>query len=255
MPHDGLCGVHFESGNFRLKGRLWLARGDDPKATVLLLHGMPGIELNLDIAIALREEGWNTLVFHYRGSWGSEGIYRMATLPEDVRAALDYLGSREHPQVDPQRLILIGHSMGGWAALMAGGTDPRVRAVAFIAAVCDPQTFHLSVDDVEKGVTPYLADCPADTFFAEIKAPGIRCAPMELLKGFSGRPIFVVHGRKDEIIPCSESEWLYEAAPHPKRIAIHDEANHCFAWHREWLKSTLLSWLTDVERGLWGNKA
>ena len=113
MPHEGQTGVVFASGGNKLLGSLFLARGDEPKPTAVLLHGLPGIEKNYDLAQALRERGWNSLIFHYRGSWGSEGDYRFATLADDVRVALDYLTSGAHEQIDSERLALVGHSMGG----------------------------------------------------------------------------------------------------------------------------------------------
>jgi hypothetical protein len=53
MTHDGQSGILIPSGGHRLLGTLFLAWGDAPKPTVLLLHGMPGIELNLDIGLDL----------------------------------------------------------------------------------------------------------------------------------------------------------------------------------------------------------
>lgn len=40
--------------------------------TLILLTGMPGAETNSDLIYAVRRAGWNVLVFHYRGSWGSK---------------------------------------------------------------------------------------------------------------------------------------------------------------------------------------
>ena len=117
--HEGIAGVTFPSDGNRLVGVLYLARGDAPKPTVLLLHGCPGLEQNLDIAIALRDCGWNSLVFHYRGSWGSAGHYDLRTIPQDVRAAADHVQQAGYPGVDPDRLAVAGHSLGGWAAVLA----------------------------------------------------------------------------------------------------------------------------------------
>ena len=65
--HEGITGVTFDSDGHRLIGTLYLARGGTPKPTVLLLHGCPGLQQNADLAVALRDRGWNSLVFHYRG--------------------------------------------------------------------------------------------------------------------------------------------------------------------------------------------
>lgn len=98
-----------------------LAVGEGPKPTLLLLHGLPGNERNLDLAQAVRRAGWNVLAFTYRGAWGSEGVFSIRHAIEDARAALAFLRSpqaaREY-DVDPTRLVLAGHSMGGMAAAM-----------------------------------------------------------------------------------------------------------------------------------------
>ncbi|HJZ24659.1 MAG TPA: hypothetical protein VJ370_00135, partial [Streptosporangiaceae bacterium] len=78
-PHEGITGVTFDSDGHRLVGILYLARGEEPKPTVLLLHGCPGLEKNLDLAARLRDRGWNALLFHYRGCWGSAGRYDLRT--------------------------------------------------------------------------------------------------------------------------------------------------------------------------------
>jgi dipeptidyl aminopeptidase/acylaminoacyl peptidase len=89
--HEGITGVTFDSDGHRLLGTLYLARGREPKPTALLLHGCPGLEQNADVAVALRDRGWNSLVFHYRGCWGSSGGYDLRTILRDVTAAVDHL--------------------------------------------------------------------------------------------------------------------------------------------------------------------
>lgn len=53
--HEGIAGVTFDSDGHRLAGVLYLARGDEPKPTVLLPHGCPGLERSTDLAVALRD--------------------------------------------------------------------------------------------------------------------------------------------------------------------------------------------------------
>ena len=91
--HDGITGVTFTSDGHRLLGTLYLARGDEPKPTALLLHGCPGLQQNGDLAVGLRDHGWNALIFHYRGSWGSGGRYDLRTVPADVTAAVTSAGT------------------------------------------------------------------------------------------------------------------------------------------------------------------
>jgi pimeloyl-ACP methyl ester carboxylesterase len=90
----------------RLNGFLYVANGPGPHPTVILLHGLPGKERSLDLAQALRRAGMNVLFFSYRGAWGSGGTFTFAHALEDV---------------------LLGHSMGGWLALMGIAADSSVR--------------------------------------------------------------------------------------------------------------------------------
>lgn len=60
-----------------MSGLIYIASGAGPHPTVILLHGYPGNEKNLDLAQSLRREGWNVLFFHYRGAWGSEGEFSL----------------------------------------------------------------------------------------------------------------------------------------------------------------------------------
>lgn len=112
-PHEGITGVTFDSDGHRLVGTLYLARGEERKPTVLLLHGCPGLEKNLDLAVRLRDRGWNALLFHYRGCWGSAGRYDLRTIPRDVTAAVDFLAGC--PLVDGDRIAVVGHSLAARA--------------------------------------------------------------------------------------------------------------------------------------------
>ena len=119
----------FESGGSRINGFIYLAQGKAPHPTVVLLHGYPGNERNLDLAQAIRRAGMNVLFFDYRGSWGSGGEFTFANAQEDVATAVGWLrrpelAARYH--VDPARIALVGHSMGAWLALLGAAADSGV---------------------------------------------------------------------------------------------------------------------------------
>jgi uncharacterized protein len=136
-----------------MNGVLYLAQGKGPHVTVVFLHGFPGDEKNADLAHAVRRAGFNALVFHYRGAWGSEGQYSRSHVLEDVAAALQWLRTpavADSYSVNRWQLVLVGHSMGGFAALYGAAADSEVRAVAALAPVDlgrrgerlkDPETF------------------------------------------------------------------------------------------------------------------
>src|SRR5277367_564441 len=117
---------------------MYIAAGAGPHPAVILLHGFPGNERNLDLAQAIRRAGWNVLYFNYRGSWGSPGDYSFTHATEDVAAALAYLRDPANAaklRTDPKRIVLIGHSLGGFLAAYGAAHDPGVMATALIPAV------------------------------------------------------------------------------------------------------------------------
>ena len=242
MPHEGQTGVVFESGGDKLLGTLFLARGDDPKPTALLLHGLPGIEKNYDLAHALRDAGWNSMIFHYRGSWGSGGDYRFETLADDVRAALDNLSSGAHEQVDSTRFALVGHSMGGWAAMKAG-SDDRVRAVVTVGAVTDPSRVHFTAAMAREVFTPFLTGITPDEFETQWK--GLEGMLEEA--GSLEKPLLFVHAANDSIVPVEQARLLHEASGGRARLELHPEANHAFVWHRRWLIDLIIGWLDEAD--------
>ena len=114
--------------------RLFRPHGVKKCPLVVLFHGIPGNETNLDIAYALRDEGYAVLTPHYNGCWGSKGDYRIETIPGNIKTVLDFVCEDEFVQkwdIDPERIGVIGHSLGGWATLISPKISDRVRG--FIA--------------------------------------------------------------------------------------------------------------------------
>lgn len=131
-----LDGVILYSDGSRLLGALHRAAGDERRPAVLLLHGIPGHEKNLDLAVDLRARGVHCLHIHPRGSWGSEGKYSLAHLVPDARVALEWLAIQ--PCVDRARIALVGISLGGWVALTLASQTDGVCAVAALSPLLDP---------------------------------------------------------------------------------------------------------------------
>jgi hypothetical protein len=66
------------TGGVRVNAMMYLASGDQPHPTMLMLHGFPGNETNIDLMQAVRRAGWNVMRINYRGSWGSPGKFSFA---------------------------------------------------------------------------------------------------------------------------------------------------------------------------------
>lgn len=243
MPHEGQQGIYFYSGGHKLIGTLFLAPGDEPKPTAILLHGSPGFEKNHDIAYTLRLNGWNSLVFHYRGCWGSEGNYLFRTIPEDVQAALDDLASGKYPQVGANKLVLIGSSLGGWAAVVTAARDPRPLAVAVYGPAVRLGVTPYPAEVIESTFAPWLQGITPENFNAQTAALGDEFQPLLQVHKIAPRPLLIINGDDDLWTPLSGAQALYEAADNPKELMIVPGGNHYLAWHRKELCEILLKWL------------
>ena len=112
--------LRFQSEGSWLPALFYGAAGAGPHPTVILLHGYPGNEKNLDIAQGLRSAGYNVMFFHYRGAWGAEGEFGFLNAEADVQAAITFLTDSEQAEalrIDVERVSLVGHSMGGHMAI------------------------------------------------------------------------------------------------------------------------------------------
>jgi uncharacterized protein len=201
--------VRFGSAGETLFGVLHLPAGPGPHPVVVLLHGIPGYERNFDLAQALRRAGYATLVFHYRGSWGVGGTWSWRHLLEDAAAAIAALRSPEmaaEHRLDPQRVALVGHSVGGFVALMTAAADPGIRAVASVAGAdlgviaaataADPAVRAQWVEIFDEDLLP-LRGTSGEALVAEMEAAGPTWRLAGLAPALQGRPVLLVGAGRD----------------------------------------------------------
>lgn len=112
---------------------LYLPGGAGPHPTVLLAHGYPGCEQNMDLAQALRRVGFAVMTFHYSGSWGSDGEYALENCLEDAETVLTYLmENRDEWNLDEDRFFMVGHSMGAFVTAHMLARYEELRAGVLI---------------------------------------------------------------------------------------------------------------------------
>lgn len=124
----GSTELFIPSVNSLLAGMMYRPNGNRKHPTLLLLHGFPGNERNLDIAQAVRAHGWNVIYFNYRGSWGSQGKFSFKNCVEDVSNVVAYCNKyQDLLKIDTTNIVLFGHSMGGWVCLKALEQLPQIK--------------------------------------------------------------------------------------------------------------------------------
>ena len=120
--------IFIPSGNALLAGLFYKANGAARHPTLLLLHGYPGNERNLDLAQVVRSHGWNVIYFNYRGAWGSQGEFSFTNAIEDVKNVVSYCKlNSDSLQIDASNIVLFGHSMGAFVCLKAMQQLPEIK--------------------------------------------------------------------------------------------------------------------------------
>jgi pimeloyl-ACP methyl ester carboxylesterase len=133
----GSIELFIPSANSLLNGFMYKANGAEKHPTLLLLHGYPGNEKNLDLAQVVRTHGWNVIYFDYRGSWGSQGKFSFQNCVADIINVVYFCNKyQDSLQIDTSKIVLFGHSMAGWASLKAIQQLPAIKK-AFILSAWD----------------------------------------------------------------------------------------------------------------------
>ncbi|MCB9452475.1 MAG: alpha/beta fold hydrolase [Anaerolineaceae bacterium] len=254
--------VTIPSGGARLFGVIYRPQGAGPHPTLLLLHGFPGNERNFDLAQYFRRAGWNAVVFHYRGAWGSEGDFTFQHVLEDTAAVVAWLRgdtARAEYRVDTARLVVVGHSMGGWAALMTAAADPSLDTVASIAGWNIGMDVSMVADgDVPREVLlPFFAES-ADrlrgTTGAALLDEGLAYGGdwnlINYARVLAGRRLLLIAGERDDGTPppIHHTPLVYALEKAGAEQLTHQliDSDHSFNDRRIALARTVLDWLGAV---------
>ncbi|MEC4590404.1 alpha/beta fold hydrolase [Nitrospirillum amazonense] len=235
-----------------INGVAYLASGAGPHPTLLLLHGLPGNEKNLDLAQAVRRAGWNVVTMNYRGSWGSPGSFRFTNNPEDAAAALAYLRDPAHAQelgVDTGRLVIAGHSMGAWAAAHAAAKDGTLAGlilismgdIGVIAHLPHDKLVALTADNRESlaGVTP-------ESMAKDIESHADAFATAPLAARLTGTPLLALTS-DDGLASHTDALVAGIRAHGGTRISTaHAATDHGWSDHRIALEAAVINWLQKL---------
>lgn len=230
--------VIFDSGGSLLQGFFFHWSGTSPKPTLLLLHGIPGSEQNFDIARAIHRRGWNCLVFHYRGCWGSLGDYSIPGILGDIEAATSFL--RDQEIVDTGKLAIAGISLGGWAAIAAASREPLFKCIVPIAPASglEHDTQGLRLEDLRE-FAKHLTGTTAEKLQRELRA----LAPLaSYSSGLANRRILLITAGRDEYFPEGRYDDFRKALPQIEWLKI-PRADHKFLVGRDKLVQNVVVWL------------
>jgi acetyl esterase/lipase len=244
--------LHIPSGGVAINGVAYIPAGPGPHPTAVLMHGLPGNEKNLDLAQVMRRAGWTVVTFNYRGSWGSPGTFSFKGNLDDAKAVLAYVREPANAAklgADPKRIVIMGHSMGGWVASQIGAADPGLAGVVLISAAdlgrlaLAPQEQRLTTarENMESlaGVTPEsmaqeMTGLAPYSFAAA--APGLSKTPLLVLTSDDG------------LAPGAEKLVMDVKQRGGQVKVVHAATDHGWNSARVRLETEVLTWLGTVRK-------
>jgi dipeptidyl aminopeptidase/acylaminoacyl peptidase len=226
--------TRLKSDGLELVGELYIPSGDKVHPALCICHGIPASPPDpTDKGYALLahrfcQAGFTTLIFNFRGAGRSEGNLDILGWTRDLQTALDLLYNLK--EVDKMRFCLLGFSGGAAVSVYTAAHDPRVSSVVTCACPADFRSLS-------------QREAPMETIqrFREIGSirdkdfpPSIEewqrgfetITPIKWIDKISPRPLLLVHGDADELIPLEHAHRLYQKAGEPKEFKIIPGAKH-----------------------------
>ena len=200
---------------------------------VVLSHGLiSSKESSKYVAISERfaEAGIASCRFDYHGCGDSGGNIEETTLTirlDNLNTIVDYV--LRHHRVNPDKIGIIGSSFGGTAGLIKAARDKRIKCVSLWATpYILAKEGNGSIDNIF-----FKDDIYTDfsTYGILTESNDVSCA-------------LVIHGEKDETVPCIEGKKIYENLQQPKHLEIIEGGDHVFSdpSHRERVIQLALNW-------------
>lgn len=208
----------------KLAGRFFPGRD---RATVVLSHGYGGNQDELlPVASSLHDAGFSVFSYDLRGCGRSGGEVTFgAKEAEDLRSVLDYVSTR--PDVEAEKIGALGFSMGAAATILTAAHDDRIKAVVDDSGWSD-------VDHWLRPTVRAVFLHPTDRFsalslkFVELRADVEfdRLRPADEIGRLAPRPILIIHGTADDVVPPGDSEENLAAAGEEKELWLVNGATH-----------------------------
>jgi len=188
---------------------------------LVICHGIPGSGAARPqddpgyegLAEDFSSSGIAAVIFNFRGCGDSGGNFDMIGWVHDLEAVLDRILNTPH--IDPTRVMLLGFSGGGAAAIRVSADNAHVYSLAVVGTPAHFGIFEKDLDDIvadfkERGLIRD-PDFPPDPGrwverFKEIE-------PRRWIAQVRAKHVLIVHGAADELIPVGHAGEIFERAP------------------------------------------
>lgn len=222
---------------------------------LILCHGIPrdpttrseSTEMTYpDLVEQFCRQGFVSIFFNFRGTGPSEGDFGIKGWIKDLKAVIDEF--KNHPYLDRKRVLLCGSSAGAAVSIIVAAEDESVNAVVCLAS---PARF-ARLEEADG----------ASAFVQEAKRIGLirnrdfplsleewrnefkESRPVDYVAKIAPRPLLIVHGADDDVVPVNQAYELYERAKDPKELKIFSGKGHRLRVYPEVI-SFILTWLRE----------
>jgi len=242
--------LHIPSQGVAINGVAYLPPGAGPHPILVICHGLPGNEKNLDLAQAVRRAGWTAITFNYRGSWGSPGTFSFEGSLVDTEAVLAYLKDPKTVSslhLDPHRIVIAGHSMGGAMTALAASRDHTLAGAVMISAwdmasaASDPQLVADMADDMET-----LAGVTADSMVSDLRAHASEFSFSAAANALVDTPLLVLTSDDGGAEGSDALVRAIRAKGGRHVTTMHAATDHGWSDRRIELQSDVITWLKQL---------
>ncbi|MDQ0063239.1 alpha/beta hydrolase [Paenibacillus harenae] len=234
----------------------------EKKQAIIICHGFIGSRVGVDrlfvkAARALAAQGSYVLRFDYGGcgeSGGDYGALGFESMIDQTRTAINYIASMDC--VDPRRIVLLGHSLGGALAIMTAVRDRRIKRLVLWSPVAYPFNDIVRIvgrSSYDEAVTSGSSDHNGYTLQQVFFESLLQHQPFQAATKFGGE-VLLVHGTSDELIPVDYS-FLYQKVFWTRNEGLCDkeiifQANHTYSSrsHQEEAIRVTSDWLSGLDR-------
>ena len=224
-----------------LSATLFVPQGDGPHPGLVICHGMPAgprpepgappsPDDGLDypgVAEWCALEGFATLIFNFRGTGESDGNFHPMGWAQDLDSVISWMLAR--PEVDARRLALLGSSMGAAVAVYAAAQRSEVAGLVSFAGPAETRARARPAEDVERmremGI---IRDPDFPPSLEEWAAEGSELSPAKWVPMIAPRPLLILQGDADDVVPPHNADTLYERAGDGKELRMLPGVRHRF---------------------------
>ena len=254
-------GVQIMGKRGRLFSVIYTAGGEKPRPTVLLLHGIPGNEQNMDLAQELRRNGFHVITFHYSGCFGSDGNYALSHNIEDANTVLDYICSDIQYGFDKERIFVVGHSIGGFVASHLSALRQEIKGAAVLMPCNIGRIFKIQEEspraaekllDILEESAKWLQGASIEKFLDELKSNSERFRLENLAQSLAQKPFLCIEAEFDEHTPpqyhCRPLEEAIYAIPGNRLRVVRLATDHLASDCRLELCDNVVSYINDLNK-------